>query len=393
MGDRPVVVTDENTTVVLPTPLAPRDHEAIAQAGPELLRVVSAGERSTLEVGPVCGVLELEGCRLQVEPKLLVDGVTTAVWIAYASSVPVYVERSRRWSVGAPGLRDIVVEALLHECSRLVANGLLRDYRGEEAEDTVLRGRLNVSRQIGRRYGQVDRLHIHRVDRRTDISENLICRAALDVASSVSVGERRRRIRDIRDAFPPASRGDALARLRRLRYHSLNARYRSALQWAGLLLGDGGVDDMVVPGRWRAGSLLINMNRLWERGVARACADASRELGASAPHHRSIMVAETGRATRSFVPDAVLQGPEPRPVDAKYKRYVGRAISSGDVHQLLTYGTAYESVAILVHPALEPAPPRRLDVRSDGRLLGVIAVVPVDVTRPPEEAAGLLAHL
>ncbi|MGH3990009.1 MAG: 5-methylcytosine restriction system specificity protein McrC, partial [Pseudonocardiaceae bacterium] len=72
-----------------------------------------------------------------------------------------------------PGRTDVIA-ALLGECKQLLRDGLRRDYLRREAVDTVLRGRLDISRQISRRYGQVDRLHLHRFDRDTAVWPNLV---------------------------------------------------------------------------------------------------------------------------------------------------------------------------------------------------------------------------
>ena len=400
--ERWVVPTSEFRSTTLPRwALSDRDLETLAGIRADLVRCSPTSSGWTLRTGPVCGVIELDGCTVTVRPKLMPDGTAVVSWISYALAAPVELSRMRQWLVGDDGLREVVVAALVRECRTLLRDGLRRDYRREQTVDTVLRGRLDIGRQLSRRFGQVDQLHLDRFDREVEIWENLVLRAALDVATKTSAGaDLRRAAADVARGFPDCTWASSLVR-RRLssaRYHRMNVRYRPSHIWAGLLLGGGGVSDLLCLGPAHAGSLLVDMTRLWELVVLRLSREFSSDGGKAAQTENVIRVTEDGYRPRTFRPDAFLAAAAQRggvrvlPIDAKYKDYGSEPVDRNDAHQLLTYATAYagphdRSIAVLVHPTTGGNTRRTLQVRAAVGHLGTIHVVGVDTGGAPADAA------
>jgi 5-methylcytosine-specific restriction enzyme subunit McrC len=252
MPDRPVVeVAEYGIAKLARSDLTDHDLVVLSGISDGLVRCTATVGGWELRAGAVCGVIELDRCRVAVRPKLMPDGATVVSWIGYAMAAPVTVDNFRGWTVRQGGLRDVIAAALVDECTALMRGGLHRDYRRRAAVDTVLRGRLDLSRQVSRRFGQVDRLFLHRFDRETNVWENVVCRVALEAASRVADSpELRRSARDLAARFPAGDADPAVARrwLATGRYHRMNARYRPSHLWAGLLLGAGGVSDMLAAG-------------------------------------------------------------------------------------------------------------------------------------------------
>lgn len=297
--------------------------------------------------------------------------------------------------------------ALLEQCGRLLREGLSRDYVRHRSVEPVLSGRLDFAAQVSRRFGQLDRLHVHTFCRETDIWENRVLgtalRAALPLVSDPHIA---RELRSTADSFPQAvTPGAALRALDHARYTRLNARYRAAHSWTRLLLRGGGVTDLLADLGDSADGLLLRMPALWEAVVRRLTSDAASQLGG-----RSVPVAggsgitvrgDLGSPSR-FRPDALLSlpGREPTarsllPVDAKYKRYDRHGVSAGDVHQLLTYSAGYASAdsprSVIVHPRTGGHAHRTLQVRGPHGPLGIVQVLGVDTSAPPEETAQWVA--
>jgi 5-methylcytosine-specific restriction enzyme subunit McrC len=145
----------------------------------------------------------------------------------------------------------------------------------------------------------------------------------------------------------------------------MNTRYRNAHRWAALLFAGEGPADLLRESSAAAGSLLLNMDRLWEQVVRRMVGDAARELGGLAvrdPRAFPLTVTVDGGPTRSLRPDVLIRLPSHDtvlPVDAKYKIQKAHAIEAGDLHQLATYATDAASSAshdrAAVHHRLDPA--------------------------------------
>lgn len=337
----------------------------------------------------VVGLLTLDRTVLEFRPKTMVSGEHVMAWIRYALALPTHVELTRRWSTAPSGLPDLVIAALITECRVLLRDQLRRDYRRHDSVEPVLCGRLDITAQVSRRFGQVDRLHIRTFDRDVAIWENMYCHAALARATRVAKSpELARAACDVAAGFPPCheDRRTVLRWLATARYHRMNQRYRAAHTWAALLLGAGGVSDLLAEGSERAESLLINMNRLWEAVVRRLSEQAVEGHGgslAAATGEQAIGVHEQGRGARSLRPDVLLQlradDPSLLALDAKYKRYDEHGVDPADVHQLLTYAHGYQRSdaiprALIVHPSGLGSTQRIVTMRAPSGKLGTIDV-------------------
>ncbi|WP_203933840.1 McrC family protein [Virgisporangium ochraceum] len=375
----------------------------------DLLRIDRLAERRVLTcratrtgyelaAGSFVGVVRLDRVRLQLRPKLSISGEQLIAWLSYAIGVdPLRPELRRGWHTADDGLADLVVAALVDECRELIRRGLRRDYQREDRIEPVLRGRLDLPAQISRRYGMVDRLHVRTFDRRSDVWENQVCHAALTAGTRVARNaDLVRAAAATAHAFPahPGGTYAALRDLRRAHYHRMNAAYRVAHTWAALLLGGGGPTDLLRPSDAIAGSLLIDMDRLWESLVRRMVGDAAAEMGGTvvpAGGQNALKVTVDDDYSTTFRPDVLIRYLEPTlvvlPVDAKYKHASTRAIDSSDLHQLLTYAAAYPMPppprAIVVHPADLGWTRRRVAVAGPRGPLGEVLVVGVDIRQHP----------
>jgi 5-methylcytosine-specific restriction enzyme subunit McrC len=156
-----------------------------------------------IRAGAVVGVLPLDRIVLEIQPKIMVTGQQVMTWLCFALSRPTHVEVSRRWSTTPSGLPDLIIAALVAECRVLLRDQLRRDYRRQDSVEPVLRGRLDIAKQLSRRFGQLDRLHVRTFDRDVAIWENLACQAALQRAARVAGSpELARAARDVGAGFP-----------------------------------------------------------------------------------------------------------------------------------------------------------------------------------------------
>ncbi|WP_225850617.1 McrC family protein [Streptomyces sp. HPF1205] len=357
-----------------------------------------------LKADATVGVLALDRIRLVIEPKFAIPGEQLMTWLAYALGAPPPLPATaRRWTTGPEGYADLVAAALLEQCEQLAREGLRRDYVRRQSLEPVLRGRLDITAQVSRRYGQLDQLHVRTFDRAADIWDNRVLGTALRMAHALTDhADLAHDLRTVADSFPQAPTPKAaLHALDRTRYTRLNARYGPAHTWARLLLRGGGVADLLTDQGYTANGLLLAMPALWEAVVRRLATDAT------APHGRHIVSSSgaTGITVRgdlgnpsTFRPDVLLSipGPEPSvrthlPLDAKYKRYDHHGVSAADIHQLLTYSAGYapgtRPQAVIIHPAPGGHSHRTLQVNAPQGTLGSIHVLGIDTHALPQMAA------
>ncbi|MFD7733056.1 McrC family protein [Kitasatospora phosalacinea] len=375
------------------------------------LTLAAARPGWVLTAGATVGVLVLDRLRLVVEPKTALTGEQLVRWLCYALATPVpHRATLRGWATDRTGYADLVAAALLAECRTLLRDGLRRDYLAEDRVEPVLRGRLDVTAQATRRYGMLDKLHVRTFERRPDVWENRICGTALAAAVTGTADPAlARALADLASAFPAdATPNASLRALDRARYHRLNARYRPAHTWAGLVLRGGGVTGLLADGEHHADSLLLDLPRLWEEVVRRLAAEAARPLGGRiVPSRGSTAIRKSGDLSPhpGFHPDVLLDFGSPGtgnrqplfPLDAKYKQYDERSVSSSDVHQLLTYTAGYRSgtnpCSAIVYPSPGGLRHRTLRVAGPHGPLGTVHVLGLDTSATPERCAAAVREL
>jgi 5-methylcytosine-specific restriction enzyme subunit McrC len=372
------------------------------------LKAVSVTENRhgyILKAGDTSGVIQLSGVRLVLRPKFPVEGRRIIHWLCYANHRSEPNETLRNWPIGRDGYAGLVPAALLDECRLLLAQGLRRDYVRRRSVDSALRGQLDVEAQATRCYGAVNRLHLRTFEYEDGSWENLVCGAALTVAAQRSTDPRQTRLLlDAAAHFPSLRQPtDALPLLARAQYTRLNMHYRSAHAWARMVLEGGGVADLLNPYGYGAKSLLLRLDRLWENVVHRMAVDAATKLGGRAARTEGGEIVTSGgigEKEPSFRPDVLMAFPPLAggmdrtrflTVDAKYKKYAEKNVSSADRHQLLTYIAGYTGsdhpVALVVYPSPQGVAPRDLRIRGPRGLMGIVKVLGLDTRLAPKDAA------
>lgn len=384
----------EHSTTLLPFELTVADQCLLTD--PELskyFRPQRTAQGWTVRIQGVTGTLRLDNAVLRVKPKIEISGEMLLHWLHYVvnRSHPIHPHK-RTWDVDGSYFSDMVVEAFLNECRTLVSGQLRKDYQRHESVDPVLRGRLDVAKQATRRFGMVDRLHVRTFDRTADIWENQVCGAALHHAARTADDLKlRTEAKQLAARFPLCSIDVARTTLARAQHNRLNQRYRRAHTWAEVLLRSGGVSDLFLPRELVGDSHLLVMHVLWERLVHRMVDSETID---------GVHVKRPAANSVPFRPDAVTRATGGRlAIDAKYKDYDTRNVSREDIHQLLTYASAYRMAgtdvlrAAIVHPSAATTGQREIKVSFGGKPLAVIDLIGVDVSQRPEQNAISLRSL
>ncbi|WP_280201677.1 McrC family protein [Nocardia cyriacigeorgica] len=348
------------------------------------------------------GVLALDHVRLVITPKVAFTGDSLLRWFCYATATPVPHDTTlRRWQLDRHGLPDLVAAALLAECQTLLRDGLRRDYVRHDVIEPVLRGRLDIVAQATKRYGMLDQLHSRTFDRAIDIWENQLCGLALRAARTmVADPHLARQLAQTAIEFPTTTAASRVLRtLDRTTYTRLNRRYRTAHLWSGLILRGGGVTDLLVDTGSNAETLLLDMPVLWEAIVRRLIHYAAPTGVDIVPSTGTSAITVHGDLSPRppFRPDVLLQRTnctqtaELYPIDAKYKTYADRTVSTADIHQLLTYTAGYAPptapIAAIVHPHPTASSQRIVSITGNRRHLGTVHIHGVDTTASPARAA------
>ena len=361
-----------------------------------------------IKADAVVGVLDLGSVRLTINPKVAFTGEQVITWLSYATGAHphAYHEGRKPQLLSATGYdaADLIVEALIGECRKLLRNGLRREYVRERSAASHARGRLDIAAQATREYGQIGRFHVSDFRQTVATWENEICALALSrAARHAKDASLAQAAASLVERFPmPDNELRAIAQLRKASYTRLNLRYRPAHAWAGVLLNTGGIADLLCQDGFLGRTLLLDMDDMWERAVQRMAVEAAVSLrGGGVPNNDDGLAIRVygdvqttkGAKPNPFRPDRVVRvGDGPRafrvPVDAKYYAYDHSRISSENVHQLMTYVAGYcdddHLDVLLVYPSAAGGALRTLVVRNAHTLIGRIRAIAIDAGAGPE---------
>jgi 5-methylcytosine-specific restriction enzyme subunit McrC len=329
------------------------------------------------------GVIQFDQFDLEIVPKLangsfgLVDMVMFTHGIDTLRRVSAVRELQTDTSTS---LFDLIALLFCEQCERILQLGLRHDYVECEEDLPVLRGRLLVSEQVRRHYGQIDRLTCRFDDYIENILDNQILRSALDTCrGAVSHPRVRFRVNRMHNLFTSACSslqvGWREAREQTV-YHRMNEHYREAHSLAWLLMESVGIGDLLMQGALHSFAFFINMNKLFESFVERLMRHVLRDTHLSVntqlKSRTAIWNATSGKPYTEIVPDLIVSNPNGAriTIDSKYKLYDEYAVRTGDIYQSFLYtlvhaeASAKQRTGIIVHPASHSMKITELHVRN-----------------------------
>jgi 5-methylcytosine-specific restriction enzyme subunit McrC len=328
-------------------------------------RILAHGRRD-LRAGQVVGVIAAEGCSLEILPKI--EGLGDAIgnpndgsirrrlvqMLAVALDVEIDSGRVTELGWQRDNLLEVLIGLFAHKLVDALRTGLPRRYVGHEGDLSVLRGRLDVTRQFTTLAATPQRLACRYDDLSPDITLNRIIKSAIKRLGQVArSSENQRMLRELTFAYADiADVPIALLRWNEVVLDRTNLRWRELFSLAKLLLGER--FQTTTSGSGIGFSLLFEMNTLFEEYVARM-------LGRALANDGLIVQRQGGRlyclneldgdGTPRFqtIPDILVKrGPETLlVVDTKWKRLSARVddpkhgIAQADVYQMLAYSRIY----------------------------------------------------
>lgn len=333
------------------------------------------------------GVVRFNEFELQIAPKLANENLGLVELIDFAHGIDALEKNSAVRTIKGAGasLFDLVALLLAEACENIARAGILSDYCEVEDSLPVLRGRLLVVKQVVKRFTKVDRVECRYDEYLSDIPENQILLAALSVCASrvqhPSVSMRVRRVLAI--FFEACSLKSIDLRLVRstLVYNRMNEHYRGGHELAWLVLSGLGIDDLFAAGSHQCFAFLLDMNLLFQNFVNRWLGQALRGTHFRViPQRRDLTIlwnADLDRPYTSVIPDILIERQTSAgkflPVDAKYKRYDEKKMSSSDIYQTFVYAYAFGQqhavlpTSLVLFPSSVPeASQTRLHVRHSG---------------------------
>lgn len=359
-------------------------------------------------VGQWVGVIQIPGLQLEILPKT--DDATTESGDGAVDStrrnLMTMLMRGGMGTVRSRGFADLslkratihdqLVDAFLDRTLEELERGLDRHYASEEANLTVVRGKLMIAQQITRIAAQKHRFFCRHdsLTSATPISIRLkqCCRVLLERKLPAGVLTKARDVLGILDEVPDItfhrSEPDPI-------FNRQNERFEDVYSFACMVLEGMAADTRT--GRVETFSLLFDMDKVFERFVAafiQAEVIPQIEGAVARPQgkgDRRVLFHDPKeqRGVLSLKPDLLIEGNGKTLVlDTKWKKLSeakNARPSDPDLYQLYAYLHRYNCErATLLYPARANVVPRDLDALhgKNGEKAGTIGVRFIDMSRP-----------
>lgn len=344
--------------------------EQVAADYPGLCRF----ERSQVTFAQFAGLICLGERMLEILPKVGSEPTSTETCrgillrlLRISGALPSPLADAASQSLRSMPLLDLFISAYFDELARLARGGLMQRYVGDEQDLRVLRGQLDVRRQVGRLANRGDQLACRFDELSQDHACNRFLKKALrslrPVLRAQVLARRWVELMQVFDAVDDS--GLSLQSWRDPPRDRSTRRYQPALQWAGWILHL--LSPNLRSGDSAAPALLFDMNRLFEQAVGVQLRQALAPSGVrvhnqdSGRHLAWLAQGETLRPAYALRPDLVLRrgGSVVAIGDTKWKRLPLNASGTAlplraDVYQMLAYAGAYGcSELALIYPTVD----------------------------------------
>ncbi len=356
---------------------------------------------SGLQAGQVVGVLSVPGGpTLEILPKIdQDDGAVRAALVrmlAVAWRLRVAAGELTAMRTQRLDLLEILIRLFARRLLTVVRRGLPRRYRERQEDLNLLRGRLNVTRQVTWFSARPDLFACRFEEWSEDTPLNRVLKATVArLADLTRSADTARRLAELAARLEFA--GDTADPLREpVRLDRTNTAFHDVYHLARRFLARKWQDT--ASGADSGFALLFPMNELFEEFIGRCVvrAASARRVHLQHPKHHAIE-SDTGPLF-SLRPDVVIDTPDGAVIlDTKWKRLNFEDsrldIAPSDIYQMAVYGNAYRARrVVLIYPWHEGAGRQAGIVRNwtlrgtAGRPLDVAAV---DVGRPDEVVESL----
>lgn len=238
----------------------------------------------------------------------------------------------------APDLLNTIADTFLRHVTRATQRGVIQGYEPYEDSSPVVRGRLDIPAQLGRRAGLVFPAHLAYDEFTVDVAENrLLLTAAHRLLRLPSLSSRSRA--DLRKLTQKLDGVNLLTHgqeLPRIHFTRLTARYKTAVALARIILENSSVEQAT--GSVTATAFLLDMWKVFEDFVTIGLAVELERRAGTAKTQAGGVYLDAG-SNIALRPD-LLWSDGGRPisvVDTKYKATKLANYPNPDVYQMLAY--------------------------------------------------------
>jgi 5-methylcytosine-specific restriction enzyme subunit McrC len=283
------------------------------------------------------GVVRVADCQIAIHPKVPVARLF--FMMSYALNRDFWHDDDITISSDSESdLVNTIAVAFLRHAARATRQGLIQGYESYEESLPMVRGRINIPAQIGRRGGMAFPAQVVFDEFTVDIAENrLLLSAARRLLHLPTLAHQTRtELRKMTQTLDGVTTLISGQPLPRVHFTRLNSRYRAALVLAEIILRNSSLEQD--SGEVTATAFLFDMWKIFEDFVTTALGLNLERRGGTAKSQATGKYLDAGSKV-ALRPDLLWHdGDSPMAViDAKYKATKFANYPNTDVYQMLAY--------------------------------------------------------
>ncbi|MDM5188881.1 hypothetical protein QUF99_16620 [Bacillus sp. DX4.1] len=288
------------------------------------------------------GVLELDSCRIVVKPKFHNGFHDVIQMVLFTEDIPLSIEHDTKGGHDAESLYELLVRLYIKQVEMILERGVTKEYINEENNLNVLRGRLNMRKQLQLNYSRPTKIYCHYDELETNILDNQVLRSVLEVARRLPLTKSTaRRVQQLLHEFTNLTDLFHHTEWPRFTYNRLNQHYEYAHKLGYYIWQQQYTNQMYQFSSDSHFSFFIDMNELFEAFVGKwleQYTPPTTKVHLQKFFKKAMISNET--SYHNIKPDIIIETPnEPALViDTKYKNYGNKKVSNSDIYQLAFYG-------------------------------------------------------
>jgi 5-methylcytosine-specific restriction enzyme subunit McrC len=329
-------------------------------------KVFEYGPGQSLIAQNYVGVIDLGKHQLEILPKI--EGANEsqvrhnlAEMIAVALDIKIHGDAASAMKQPANSLLEIFIRLFCIQLWAALHRGIIRRYEARSADLPLLRGRLDIARQIRRHATRHDLLACKYDEFSEDNALNQVLKAALNVLSGVvRTIQNERDLRELSLCFEEVQDvHPANLRWHAARVDRLSKRYEPLLRLAKLFIAGKAPD--VVTGRGEGYAMLFDMSDLFEKYVgrmARRVAVETRAVTVTLQFPGTFLARREGVGSAFELRPDIVAREEGRVIwiaDTKWKRLdlslTREGLGASDMYQMHAYSRRFDADdVVLIFP-------------------------------------------
>lgn len=309
------------------------------------------------------GFIQLRSCSIEILPKVSSNDLVQSRkvllrMLQHSGFLDIHESHISQLTVEKMNLFEIIAYLFTSKLSAELRKGLVRSYRREHGELQLVRGKIDIQRQLRRESMMQPGISCIYDEFEVNNLLNLVLKTGLQIVKSRSVisSTKKQALNSLMLMDEVKLVPIVVEHLDRIRFDRTNRRYQHSYQLAKLLINRS--SPLFSQGNSNNSSILFKMNELFEAYIAYLVRKNWKEVTIQDRSHKLLVKSSTDRGVFQLEPDILVVNRQRKCIiiDTKWKTIHSDRFRHGvkreDFYQMYAYLTRYKDVSevILLYP-------------------------------------------